>query len=402
MAAVVLDLQIDPVPEFISGLEAYDKAYVVFRFGNIPVSGLWFDVEAGKLELHKYVSNILKASEGGLTDVLIRREKEGDLNPADYPSASIAVCTRNRTDDLKRGLESLLSLSGPRQEILVIDNAPSDSSTQNLIQNYFPAVKYILESTAGLDIARNRAVQEASNDIVVFIDDDAIADRFWLREILKPFIRERVVCVTGMTQPLELLHEGQEAFERYSPFCKGYVRRVYDTSHNPLTTGGIGAGVNMAIRKNIVHKIGWFDESLDAGTPTQSGGDHEYFTRILRSGYYIAYQPSALNWHRHRRTMDDTRKAIYGYGVGMYAYWTKLLIKDREWWVLKQAFQWFYSHQLRHLLKSLLKRGDHFPLTLVWAEWQGCFKGPSSYFSSLKKQKLRHAASKNIRRHSYA
>jgi len=100
--------------------------------------------------------------------------------------------------------------------------------------------------------------------------------------------------------------------------------------------------------------------------------------------------------------MDDTRKAIYGYGVGMYAYWTKLLVKDREWWVLKQAFQWFYSHQLRHLLKSLLKRGDHFPLTLVWAEWQGCFKGPSSYFSSLKKQKLRHAASKNIRRHSYA
>lgn len=402
MATVVLDLRINPIPNIITGLEAYNKAYVVFRFDDIPVSGLWFDVESGNLDLKKHIPYILKSSEGGLTDALIRIEKEENKANVEYPLATIAVCTRNRTDDLKKCLESLMALPDSNQEIIVIDNAPSDSKTQELVSRYFLGVRYILESRPGLDIARNTAIDEAKNEIIVFIDDDAVADRCWLREIIKPFKRERVACVTGMTQPLELLHEGQEAFERYSPFCKGYTRKVYDTSSNPLTTGGIGAGVNMAIRKNLVEKIGCFDESLDAGTPTQSGGDHEYFTRILRSGYYIVYQPSALNWHRHRRTMADTRKAIYGYGVGMYAYWTKLLVKDREWWVLKQALYWFYRHQLYHMIKSLIRRGDYYPLTLVWAEWQGCFKGPSAYFSSIKKQKLHHAQAQNIRHHSYA
>jgi GT2 family glycosyltransferase len=206
---------------------------------------------------------------------------------------------------------------------------------------------------------------------------------------LKNYTRERVICVTGMTMPLELETEGQEAFERYNPFNKGFYRKLYDSLHDPLATGSVGAGANMSFRRSVIDLVGEFDEALDAGTLTQSGGDHEYFTRILRAGYYIVYEPDALNWHRHRRTMEETRKAIFGYGVGVYAYWTKLFWYDKEFTVIRYTWGWFWYDQLRNLYRSLLKKPGHQPLSLVTAELKGCLKGPGAYF------KARRLAKKN-------
>jgi GT2 family glycosyltransferase len=192
-----------------------------------------------------------------------------------------------------------------------------------------------------------------------------------------------------MTMPLELETEGQEAFERYNPFNKGFERRLFDSLHNPLSTGEVGAGANMSCRRSVIDKVGEFDEALDAGTLTQSGGDHEYFTRILRAGYYIVYEPDALNWHRHRRTMDETRKAIYGYGVGVYAYWTKLFWYEKEFSVIKFTWGWFFHTQLRALVKAMIGKPGHQPMELVMAELMGCFHGPFAYI------KARRLANKN-------
>lgn len=401
MAAAVLDIRIDPLPKEITGLDRYEKAYVVFRYGEVPVTSMWIPVEKGRIDLESRIDLIFRQCEGALVDEWVRKWKDAHL-PAKPVSITIAICTRDRTDDLRCCLDSLIALPNQGQEILVIDNAPSDQLTRNLVQMY-KGVRYCLEKRVGLNVARNLALQEAKGEIVAFIDDDAVADHHWLSALTAPFIRDKVACVTGMTQPLELAFEGQEAFERYSPFAKGFRRRLFDTSVNPLNTGQVGAGVNMAIRRSVVDSIGWFDERLDAGTPTQSGGDHEYFTRILRSGYYIVYEPRALNWHRHRRTIDDAARAIYGYGVGMYAYWTKLLLEDKEWWIIRLAANWFYTHQLRHLLKAIFRKGEHYPLALIWAEWKGCFKGPSAYFQSKKQRSHYHGnTTKIIRRRSYA
>ncbi|HSF44666.1 MAG TPA: glycosyltransferase, partial [Chitinophagaceae bacterium] len=226
----------------------------------------------------------------------------------------------------------------------------------------------------------NRALREAYNEIVAFTDDDAVPDRLWLKALLKNYSRERVICVTGMTMPLELETEGQLAFERYNPFNKGFDRKLYDSIHDPLSTGQVGAGANMSFRRSVIHLVGEFDEALDAGTVTQSGGDHEYFTRILRAGYYIVYEPDALNWHRHRRTMEETRKAIYGYGVGVYAYWTKLFFYDKEFSVIRFTWGWFWHDQLRKLVRALRRKPGHQPLSLIWAELKGCLAGPAAYF----------------------
>jgi hypothetical protein len=92
-------------------------------------------------------------------------------------------------------------------------------------------------------------------------DDDAVPDPAWLRALVVNFGSPNVMCVTGLTMPVELETEAQEAFERYSPFCKGFTRKIYTGEKgNPIATGKIGAGVNMALRKSVTDKVGFFDE----------------------------------------------------------------------------------------------------------------------------------------------
>jgi GT2 family glycosyltransferase len=265
-----------------------------------------------------------------------------------------------------------------------VDNAPSTNDTKNLVAQY-PSVKYILEPRKGLDIARNRAIAEASNDIVAFTDDDALVDATWLDALVRNFKDPLVMCVTGMTMPLELETKAQEAFENYSPFGKGFSKKHFSISENdPLNVGSIGAGANMALRKSGIAETGGFDEALDAGTITQSGGDHEFFARILLAGYHIVYDPEALSWHRHRRTWKEATKVMHGYGVGVYAFWTKLLFAEKQYSILRFPKIWLLQYQLPNFYKWFFKQNKNYPLSFILVELQGCLKGPFAYFKSKK------------------
>jgi GT2 family glycosyltransferase len=135
----------------------------------------------------------------------------------------------------------------------------------------------------------------------------------------------------------------------------------------------------MAIRRSALEEIGLFDEALDGGTPSLSGGDQEFFYRTLARGYRIVYEPAALVWHRHRRDWRTLRRTIYGYGVGVFAWWTRAFLVEGELSLLKGAPSWFWQWHLRNLIRSLLRRPDHIPLDLALAEFLGALMGPISY-----------------------
>ena len=390
MPTAVLDMELTNLPPEVLLPGHYNKAFLLLRFKGRPLGQKTLPVTDGRIILQEYHKELLDAVNPSLWQQWVYdylNWDEQDTIDFTLPKATIAICTRDRTDDLKRCLDALLKLPDDGQEIIVIDNCPSTDATQKLVENY-PNVRYILETRPGLNIARNRALQEARHAIVAFTDDDAVPDTGWLRALLRNFDSSLVGCVTGITMPLELETEAQEAFERYGSFSKGFKRKVYGiNTHNPLSAGGIGAGVNMAIRKSLVPEIGAFDEALDAGTPTQSGGDHEYFVRVMLAGYTIIYEPAALVWHRHRRTWAETHKTIKGYGMGVYAYWTRLIWVQGEWGVLKLPWKWFTKVQFRNLIRALLRRPGAQPLDLVLAELQGCFLGPWAYRTSRKRLK---------------
>jgi GT2 family glycosyltransferase len=297
-------------------------------------------------------------------------------------TATVAICTHERPEHLARTLGAIARLAESGHRILVVDNAPQTTRTRDVAAR-FRDVCYICEPTPGLNVARNRAMREATTDLVAFTDDDAVPEPEWLDALIANFGDPRVQCATGLTLPLELETEAQELFEEVTPFARGFRRRVFDGQHdNPVEVGRVGAGANMALRRGIIDLVGPFDERLDGGTPTRSGGDHEMFVRILAAGYQIAYDPAAVSWHHHRRTYPEVQDTLYGYGVGVYAMFTGLLLERHEFGVLRLAWAWFRSAHLPELRRRLLRRPPTRTSSLILAELRGCAHGPVAWFAS--------------------
>jgi len=385
MAIAILQLECGALPASLTVAPHYREALVLCRWHGVPVGLVLLPVRRGVVSLEELRRELLGQAGWPIEQLRVREWLGLSLGGAEgpRPSLTVAVCTRDRPEDLERCLAALERLPDDGQEVLVIDSCSRGQETR-LVVGRHPGFRYIRERRPGLDIARNRALVEARGEIVAFTDDDAAPDPEWLRALAEDFFDPRTLCVTGVTLPIELETEAQEWFERTNGFARGFHRKVFDgVTLNPFLASRVGAGVNMALRRSLLELIGPFDEALDAGMPTQSGGDHDMFVRILAAGYRIVSQPKALNWHRHRREWPELRRAITGYGTGVYAFLTRHLLQ-RELGAPLLALGWL-RWQLGNLWGALRGRPGSPPVHLLLDELRGCVAGPGAYFRARRR-----------------
>jgi O-antigen biosynthesis protein len=311
---------------------------------------------------------------------------------ANTPLVTVVVCTRDRTQNLKMCLDAIVQLDYPALDLLVIDNAPSDDSTQRLVYDFYPAVRYVCEPRPGLDFARNRAIEEARGDIIAYTDDDVIVSRGWVRAIAGVFSRNPgVMAVTGLVIPHELETEAQTLFEEYGGFGRGFERKWWRMNRldgkkwEYIGTGQCGTGANMAFRKQLFEHIGPFDPALDVGTVTNGGGDLEMFFRVMKEGYTLVYEPAAYVRHTHRQTLPQLRKQLRDNSIGLYAYFYRsaLAYPEERSAFVRFGIWWFFYWIILRLLFSWLPRS--IPPKLILAELEGVWLGLRSYPKALER-----------------
>jgi GT2 family glycosyltransferase len=309
------------------------------------------------------------------------------------PSVTAVVCSRDRPDGLRRCLSSLQIQSYPRLAILVVDNGSSSDATlqvANTSRGPFP-VSYVFEPKRGLSNARNRSVQESNSEIVAWIDDDETADRNWICELVRGFVEtpeSGVVC--GVMVPGELETQAQAWFEEYGGHSKG--RGFKPAVFSPATASEqsplfplppFGTGGNMAMRRSVLQSMGDFDPALGAGTATMGAEDTRALTEILLAGGTVRYQPTAVTNHFHRRSYLELERQLYGYGVGLSAFYTSLLLEKPSLLVpllklLPQALRDFRNPDGPRLGNV----GPQFPAGLLRAHRHGLVKGPFAYLQA--------------------
>jgi glycosyltransferase involved in cell wall biosynthesis len=309
---------------------------------------------------------------------------------AGAPPITVVICTRERPGALARCLDSLLAQNYPSFRVLVVDNAPVTEATAEVVRSAARRgpVEYLKEPRAGLSFARNAAVAAAPGEILAWIDDDEYADVNWLAEVARALAdHPEADVVSGVIVPAELETQAQLWFEQFGGHSKGrgFTPDVFSpaTAHrqSPLyPLPPFGTGANMTFRPGVIERIGGFDTALGAGTPAMGSEDTLAFTQVLVTGGTIVYQPTAVTHHYHRRDFEGLHKQMVGYGAGLTAAYTSLLLSRPGllWPLIKLA-----PGALRDLTSSDSLRvstlKEDFPRELLTANRRGMLAGPRAY-----------------------
>jgi glycosyltransferase involved in cell wall biosynthesis len=241
---------------------------------------------------------------------------------------SVIVCTYNRTESLKRALNSLNKMSVPRHlswELIVVDNNSKDK-TRDAVEKFRLdselSVRYVFEGNQGISHARNSGLKEAKGDVIAFIDDDVTVDRKWISNVGKAFREDGISCVGGKILPV---------FEKPRP--KWLTEDLYKTlalldygDQRFHLTKPIIWGANFAAKASMFHKYGKFNLLLGrTGEKLYIGEETEFIKRLLENGETVLYAPNIVVHHHisaerlnksyfRKRKYDEGELAAIGLG----------------------------------------------------------------------------------------
>jgi GT2 family glycosyltransferase len=209
---------------------------------------------------------------------------------------SVVVVTHNRPEELKECLESLKIQNFPKDsyELLVVDSSTTHKNqTLTLVKKY--PVKYIHTKYKGMTVARNIGICNASGEIIAFLDDDAIADENWMKQILKNYNNKKVGGVGGKViedRPIGRNQRKQVVIGKIDE--SGELISNFDLGEENIEVDHI-KGTNMSFLKNYLIEMGGFD-NLYGGRAYREETD--VCMRLKKRGYLIIYTPYASVFHK--------------------------------------------------------------------------------------------------------
>jgi GT2 family glycosyltransferase len=322
----------------------------------------------------------------GQLDSLLRNE-----SPDVTQRLSVAICTHERPADLARCLTALSSSVAPPREILVIDNAPSSDETRAVVAQ-FPNVQYHEEPRRGLSYARNAALSVATSEIVAFIDDDVVPHPRWTESICRCFDDPKVMVATGLILPAQLETDAQRIFEQsFQFFYQGYRRRCFDAAYfaemksKGVPVWSIGAGANMALRRQVFQLGYTFDTRLGPGIFGGCGEDSELWYRLLADGWSCYYEPSACVFHYHRRELPALRHLVHQYMKGHVAALLLQFAKHRHRGDLRRLFL-VLPVEYAILLLRLVATGFSLDNRILLRGAAGCISGLRFVFTRSREE----------------
>ena len=216
---------------------------------------------------------------------------------------SIIICSYNRANYIGAALDALYHQSAGliNFEAIVVDNNSTDGTpdvftswrASNSEGNFY----YTTEKQQGASFARNTGARMAKADWLCFIDDDAIAHKDFVKNIIKHILDQPFV-----------LGFGGRIIPRYIPkepkWMSYYVSSMvgnfdYAPTACAFKNGKYPLESNMIVSKKVFDQVGGFNVQLPGvvGTVRIGGEGKELFYKILDLGHTIYYDPSIIVEH---------------------------------------------------------------------------------------------------------
>lgn len=241
-------------------------------------------------------------------------------------AATILICTYNRAAFLEETLESLAETPpepGFSWDVLVVDNNSSDS-TRAVVERWtsrFPVpLRYLFEGRQGKSIALNSGMAAAPAEVIVFTDDDVYVPPGWLAEAVSPLLARDDIDYTG--GPVEPIWGAAPPAWLKETGKLGGTIAIMDHGDAPFIfeeRRKVPLGVNMAVRRRLIERIGGFRPDLGRNGKSLLGQEQaEFFYRSREAGARGLYVPSMRLDHvvpASRLTRSYFRRWWYWKGI---------------------------------------------------------------------------------------
>jgi glycosyltransferase involved in cell wall biosynthesis len=231
---------------------------------------------------------------------------------------TVAICTRNRSALLDTTLASLSQMTIPPHATMavVVVNNDSTDNTEAVISKYTERlrIRSVLETRLGAAFARNRAVESASGDYMLWTDDDAVVAPNWLSAYVDAFGRYPEGVVFG--GPIRLKFEGTPPawMQRVSHVIRAaYAELDHGNEEFELDPSPYFApwGPNYAVRLPE-HRQFRYDTRLGPGpNGTRLGDETDLLHRMLVAGHRGYWIPAPVVEHfvpKRYQTISHLRK----------------------------------------------------------------------------------------------
>jgi len=224
----------------------------------------------------------------------------GDPGTPDVDAVtSVAICTKDRPDDLARAVASILADRTVALELIVIDQSTDDRSEHALAPLRCDRLRYVRSASTGKGAGLQEAISLARSPYVVLTDDDCVAPPGWVEGISRPLLEHPDVGLVFSTVATPDYDRSLGYIPAYT--CPGnrVVTRVLDLG----PSSGLGAA--MAVRRDALLSIGGFDPAFGPGARFPSADDVDLEVRLLLKGWQVYETADVAIVHHGFRTLAE-------------------------------------------------------------------------------------------------
>lgn len=219
---------------------------------------------------------------------------------------SFVICTYNKElfNDTMECINSIIDQNYTDKEILLVMDK-NDELYNMFTENLQKSVDILISEKKGLSEARNIGIKNMTGDIIVFIDDDATADKSHISNLIRNYEDENVIGVFG-----KILPKGKPSYPEELYWIGGFTNKGFPETRCEVRNG---YGCNMSFRKEVFDKVGLFSTNFGrVGKKLVTCEETEFSIKALSSinGSKIIYDPSIIVHHKVHEYRQGLRYMI--------------------------------------------------------------------------------------------
>jgi GT2 family glycosyltransferase len=248
---------------------------------------------------------------------------------------SVVIPNRNGGELLVEVLHALAEQDFGPHEVIVVDDVSTDGSLERAQQECGPFRAIRNERNLGFAGTANAGAAAASGELVAFLNNDAVPEPAWLRELVDSIDRHpEAACVDS-----KLYRRGSErvidgAGDAFTWGLKAYRRGAGAPDEGQFSQEEqilLASGAACLWRADAFRRLGGFAEEFFAYYE-----DVDLCLRARRAGHEIWFAPAAIAWHAGGASTSAARREFAGF-MAVRNRWATIVRNVPAWWLTRRA-----------------------------------------------------------------